>query len=403
MILMALGCVVLPATNAGELNPPAPAGPATRLQPERSAAGDGFGQAIAVDADTAVIGAPQADQGRGAVAVFERYGHEWREAARLTAGDAAVGDDFGRAVAICGDTILVGASGHARAGFLAGAVYVFERVSGRWPQVAKLLPTSAQDARFGWSVALSGDTAVIGAPHSRQQGEILHVGSATLFERRGREWSPKTRLATGLGGGPLSSDLFGWSVAAAPQVVAVGARLQGAVYVYELSGGQWRRTATVRDQTGGNQFGFSVALAGNRLLVGAPAANRPAPRTGTAVLYARRSDGGWVETARLAADGLRPGSRFGSSVALQRELAAVGMHENDGRDDVEKSGGTVAFRIAEGPAADGERLFAAQPEPYAHLGTAVAISGNLVLAGAPGHRKAPGVVYAFDLREPTAP
>jgi hypothetical protein len=398
--LVALAGMTPPGADARELTDPARRVPAARLQPVESAAGDGFGHAIAMDGEIAAIGAPHADGGRGAVVVFERRGELWHERARLSALDGAANDDFGGAVAISGHTILVGASGHRGAGSFAGAAYVFQLDDGRWRQAAKLTPGSPRDVRFGWSVALAGDTAVVGAPYSREAGEVLNVGSAAIFSRRDGLWSQTTRLTVGQPGGARSSDLFGWAVAADRATVAIGARLDGAVYVYELSRGEWRRTAVVRDRTHGNQFGTSVALEADRLLVGAPAAARPAPRTGTAVLYTRQPDGGWAEAARLSFDGLRPGSRFGSSVALDGKTAAVGMRENDGLADVEESGGTVAFRIAAGPAAPGARLHAPQPTRGAHLGAAVAVGDNLVLAGAPGPRSAAGAVYAFSLGEP---
>ncbi len=387
--------------------PPTPqpetAGPSTRLTPAQSAAGDSFGQAIAVDGNTAVIGAPQANNSQGAVTIFTRQGSQWRETARLTASDGAANDNFGRSVAVSGQTILVGASGHSAAGWQAGAVYVFEFSNGRWQETAKLLPASAQDIRFGWSVALAGDTAVVGAPY-RYQGEMLNVGAVTIFNRQGQEWRQQIRLTTGQGGGMVGSDLFGWAVAAQGNTIAVGAYLDGAVYVYELANEQWRQTAVLRDNTPGTHFGYSVALTADKLLVGAPAAGAPAAdnpvqRAGTAVLFTYQPGGSWTEAARLAPGNLRPGSRFGWSVALTSNLVAVGMRESDGRTDVEESGGTAAFRISNGQPTHIVEFYAPQPAPFAHLGTAVAVSGNTVFTGAPGHENSPGTVYAFTLAE----
>ncbi|MBK8988315.1 MAG: hypothetical protein IPM39_19980 [Chloroflexi bacterium] len=366
------------------------------LQPGQSHPGDGFGQAIAVDGTTAVIGAPQANNGQGAVTIFTRQGGQWRETAHLTASDGAANDNFGRAVAISGQTILVGASGHSAARWQAGAAYVFQFSNGRWQQTAKLLPGSAQDIRFGWSVALDGDTAVVGAPY-RYQGEMLNVGSATIFTRQGPAWQQQARLTSGLSGGAVGSDLFGWAVAIRGSSLVVGAYLNATVYSYEFTNGQWRQTAMLRDGTGGNQFGYSVALSQNSLVVGAPAANVPVNRGGTAVLFTRQSGGSWTEAARLAPEGLRPGSRFGWSVALDGGVLVVGMRESEGRSDVEESGGAFAFRITNGQTTGKAELYAPVPAPFAHMGTAVATANGVIFAGAPGQRDTPGVVTVFAL------
>jgi hypothetical protein len=178
----------------------------TVLRPAQSAAGDGFGQAIAVDGTTAVIGAPQAGDGQGTVTIFSLQNGRWQETASLTASDGARGHTFGQSVAISGQTVLVGASGH-------NAAYVFEQANGRWRQTAKLLPDSPQDFHFGRSVALAGDTAVVGAPYRYSQGEMVSAGSAAIFTRQGEElaaanppdqWSerrPGGQRSVWLGGG----------------------------------------------------------------------------------------------------------------------------------------------------------------------------------------------------------
>lgn len=388
----------LPAETAVPVANPVVETNGLALQPADLAQAAGFGTAVAHWGDTLVVGAPQSDKAAGAVHLFNWDGQQWQETARLTASDGVANDNFGRSVAISGQTILVGASGHSAAGWQAGAVYVFELGDGRWQQTAKLLPASTQDIRFGWAVALAGETAVIGAPYRYSQGEMLNVGSATIFSRQGQEWQQQTRLTTGQGGGAVANDLFGWAVAVAGDTVAVGAYLQESVYVYEEANGQWRETAVLRDSSPGSQFGYSIALDADRLLVGAPASGRVATRAGTAVLYIYQPEGSWAEVARLAPGNLRPGSRFGSAVAVAGEVIAVGMRESDGRADMEESGGTIAFRFANGQAAPIAEFYAPQPASFAHLGTAVAVSANTVFTGAPGHENTSGTVYTFSLK-----
>ena len=128
------------------------------------AAGDGFGYGVAIDGDTAVVGAPGAEVdglfNLGAVYVFERSGDVWVQQAKLTPSDGQEKDGFGIAIALDGDTLVVGAMAVD-----GGAVYVFTRTGGAWSQQAKLTASDGQDGdALGYSVGISGDTVVSGAP-----------------------------------------------------------------------------------------------------------------------------------------------------------------------------------------------------------------------------------------------
>ncbi len=151
------------------------AGPGWALTPTEVAkltalgamAGDQFGRSVAVSGDTAVIGADLDDDkgtNSGSAYVFIRSAGTWTEVAKLTASDAAVGDQFGRSVAVAGDTAVIGANGDDDAGSNSGSAYVFIRSGTTWTEQAKLTASdAAAGERFGGSVALAGDTAVIGA------------------------------------------------------------------------------------------------------------------------------------------------------------------------------------------------------------------------------------------------
>jgi len=155
--------------------PGVPAGPAgspvqqAKLTASDAAAGDNFGFSVAVSGPTAVVGAPS----KNSVYVFTRSGSTWSQQAKLTASDAAAGDNFGYSVAVSGSTAVVSAVGKNSG---TGAAYVFTRSGSTWSQQAKL---TAGDAavfdQFGFSVALSGSTAVAGAPNKNSATGAAYV------------------------------------------------------------------------------------------------------------------------------------------------------------------------------------------------------------------------------------
>ena len=371
-------------------------GIAVGLSPEAIEAGSTFGRAVALDDGTAVIGAPGVENSKGAVFIFEQQGGKWVETAYLTASDGAPNDFFGQAVAIDEDTLIVGASGHDALGFETGAAYVFQRENGTWGQKEKLMPNSPLDVRFGWSVAIDGETIVVGAPY-RNQGEIINLGSATIFTHKGGRWEMQTRLTSGRSGGAGNSDLFGWAVDVEASMIAVGAHLAEVVYLYKFSNGQWHEQTVLKDTTPSSQFGYSLSLAGNTLVVGAPAANSLGPRAGVAIRFVEQ-ERGWVETGRFLPVGLSPGSRFGWAVATVVYVIVVGARELGGGMDVEEAGSVFAFQWVEGQPIFLGEYASPTPSRQAHFGHAVAVHSAIVLVGIPGQEQSSGAIYLISLK-----
>jgi hypothetical protein len=374
--------------------PSAPSGPVQLLAPAQNEAGAQFGTSVAMDGETAIIGAPRAEGGRGAVYVFVLEGGRWREVTRLTAGDGLANDFFGHSVAISGETIVVGARGHDALGFETGAAYIFQNQQGSWVQTQKLTSSTAQDIRFGWSVATDGETIVVGAPYRSVEAEIINVGSAIVFVNDGQGWVEQVRL-TGESGGARSSDQFGWSVAVQESTIAVSAHLVNTVYLYSLSGGQWQEETALRGPESAGQFGYSLSLSNDTLAVGAPSTSTSETRGGVVSLFVRQG-GGWIETVRVSPDEIGVGARFGWSVALQGDLLAVGARESGGTADIEQSGEVYTFRINGGSSAPVGQFAALNPAAFDHFGTAVAVSGSLILVGAPGQDTTPGAAYVIE-------
>ena len=366
-------------------------------------AGDHFGWSVGISGDTVVVGAPDEDSATtgtnstpaegatnaGAVYVFTRAAGAWSQQAYLKTASTRSGDEFGFSVAISGDTIVAGAFDEASsttgvnsspntgaAG--AGAAFVFVRTSGSWSQQAYLKPaavgTSQQNDHFGNSVAVSGDIAVVGAFQEDSSSTGVNstpnelagaAGAAYIFARSAGVWSQQAYLKPAAVGVTQSGDLFGTSVAASGDTVAVGAPGEassssgvnsvpnegagsaGAVYVFTVNGGVWSQQAYVKPNSTGNSpvgdsFGTSVAISGDVLAVGSTGEDssstgvnstpdKLASMAGAAYLFTR-STGTWVQQAYLkpaAVGTTQAGDNFGLAIAVSGDTVIVGANLED--------------------------------------------------------------------------
>ena len=230
----------------------------TKLAASDIAANTLFGRSVAMDGDTLVIGAPLDDSNgvdSGAAYVFTRDSSgSWRQAVKLVASDGAADNYFGHTVAVDGDTVVVGVYRDSEE---AGSVYVFTKPAGGWTtgatETAKLTASDgAAGDRFGISVAVNGDTVVVGAYLGSQN--VAYSGSAYVFTRDSSGvWRQTAKLAASDG---ESGDYFGYSVAVDGDTVMVGAWLDdvgsakpdsGSVYVFTKPAGGWT-TGTEADK-----------------------------------------------------------------------------------------------------------------------------------------------------------
>lgn len=257
-----------------------------KIQPDGGTDSEGFARMLALDGNRLVVAAAIADKRTGAAYVFDRSGTAWAQQARLGASDAAAGDGFGRSIAVSGDTVLVGAplkaagAGH----FANGAVYAFVRNASAWPQQAKLVAQSSMDGDgFGSALALEGDRALIGAPRAANQ-----AGSAFVFERAGSAWSQQAQLVAAAGD---AGDNLGWSVALSGNTAIAGAPYAfgscGMSYRFVHSGSTWSEAAgsSVGTSVDGNLAGWAVAADQGRWVVAAPGNNGPLQHIGVAYWF----------------------------------------------------------------------------------------------------------------------
>ncbi|MGH9160950.1 MAG: FG-GAP repeat protein, partial [Vicinamibacteraceae bacterium] len=251
---------------------------ATLTAPDGPAGDDGAD--VAIDGETVVVGASRAAVGgntsQGAAFIHTRVFGTWIPTAQLTASGGAAGDEFGYSVAIANDTIVVGArytdvNGKSDQ----GAAYVFTQTSGMWTQTAVLTaPNGAAGDYFGTAVAIDGNTIVVGAEWSAgcvgepPCGGFRATGTAHVFTEADGVWTEAATLAASNG---HSGGFFGKSVGIDGNTIVVGAwgtGGSGAAYVFTRTGSAWTETAELSGATDG--FGWSVAIDGGTVVVGAP-------------------------------------------------------------------------------------------------------------------------------------
>jgi len=216
---------------------------AAKLTASDGAAGDWFGVFVSIDGDTAIVGAVKDDDAgvrdAGSAYIFTRSGTEWTQAVKLTASDAAASDWFGHFVSIDGDTAIVGAVNDDDAGVRdAGSAYIFTRSGTEWTQAVKLTASDAAAGdQFGYFVSIDGDTAIVGAINDDDAG--TSSGSAYIFTRSGTEWTQAAKLTAS---DAAAYDWFGISVSIDGDTAIVGAlrdddagNWSGSAYIYEIT------------------------------------------------------------------------------------------------------------------------------------------------------------------------
>jgi hypothetical protein len=308
-----------------------------KLTASDAAASDQFGNSVSVYGDTAIVGSffdDDAGSASGSAYVFTRTGGVWTQQAKLTASDAAAGDQFGNSVSVSGDTAIVGASGDDDGGSGSGSAYVFTRSGGVWTQQQKLTASDAAagDA-FGRSISISGDTAIVGASRDNDAGS--DSGSAYVFTRTGGVWTQQAKLTAS---DAAASDQFGNSVSVSGETAIVGAFFNdhaggadaGAAYVFTRAGGVWtqQQKLTASDAAANDQFGNSVSVTGNTVLIGSWLDADAAFASGAAYVF-RRSGGVWTQQQNITASDAAAGDTFGVSVSVSGDTAIVGSYFDD--------------------------------------------------------------------------
>ncbi|GAB4041372.1 FG-GAP repeat protein [Spirosoma gilvum] len=281
---------------------------------------DAFGNSVSISGNYAIIGNMQKNNSMGAAYIFTRTGSTWTQQAKLTPSDAATFDRFGISVSISGDYAIVGADLKNNT----GAAYVFVRTGTTWTQQAMLTASDTETSdQFGTSVSISGNYAVVGADQKNNG-----MGAAYTFSRTGTTWTQQTKL-TALDG--VTDDNFGASVSISGDYTIVGADQKnngtGAAYVFTRSGTTWTQQAklTASNADANENFGASVSISGAYVIVGAPSGNT---FTGAAYTFSRTGIT-WTQQTKLTAFDGASLDQFGNSVAISGDYALVGASDHN--------------------------------------------------------------------------
>ncbi len=402
LVVVLLGCSASEHASCGECEVQRLAVPG---EPDRAL----FGWSTALQGDTLVASAVGQDieQGysRGAVYLYQHNGTGWVEAFRLTSSDGAEHDSFGYSVDRSGDTIVASASSDDDLGQDSGSAYIFESDGESWNETKILAPDGASSDHFGRSVAIDGDIALIGADGDDDFGS--GSGSAYVFRRYGSGWAFEQKL---LAEDAHKNGRFGMSVALEGEIALIGAYGYGdlsddpgAAYVFQFdsNSGEWTQKAkiTASDGEWDDSFGRYVAMSGEVIVIGAPetVTNRP----GMAYIY-RYDAGGdtWVEEAKLEAVDGGNGDRFGYRVAVCGDAVIIAACYDD--DHGTNSGSAYYYRFDpdESKWIMHKKLVPEDGMEWAEFGYAVALDGDIAVIGAPRDSEIDeesGAAYVYDL------
>jgi hypothetical protein len=343
-----------------------------------------LGYSVAVDGSTAVVGALNDNGGTGAAYVYARGVGGWSLQATLMATGGAVNDQFGYAVALSGDTAMIGAAGRANG---EGAVYVFGRSGTAWQQLQELdEPGGEADDCFGCALAVSGSTALIGA-----SGASGGLGTAFVYASGTSGWAEQAAFL-----GASANDFFGFSVAldATGTTAMVGAfgvsSQRGSAYVFTRAGTVWSQPQapiTPADAQANDRFGYALSIDGATALVGAYASGGPG-----AVYVLTRTGTTWgVQPQKLVPSDPTGGDFFGASVALSGGTAIVGASEHGGPNG---PGAAYVFTSSGAGWQAAQELVA--PSPGQTFGYTVAASGTTAVVGAFSANNNSGAAYVFE-------
>ena len=371
------------------------------------AVGDDFGATVAVDGTIAVVGAPEDDDddsSSGAAYVFRFDGTDWTQEQKLTASDAAGGDDFGFAVAISGDMIVVGAPrDDTAAGNRAGSAYAFLFDAGQqqWVQWDHIFaPDAGADDRFGSSVALDGDTLLVTAVQDDEAGS--NAGAGYVFREVRAAWSFQAKLVgTSSGTNPQmgrSASLDGdVAVLGAWQDAPNGMFSVGAAHVFRRAGATWseEQKLTASDAADFRWFGQSVSVSGTVIAVGA-FGDRADDLSESGGAYFYTFNGvSWDELDNVNASDPAANDRFGWSIALDGDNAVIGTGVSASK--------AYLFHRELVVYNEQATLNSTDPDVSAEYAYAVALSGTTAVVGDRNAAAGTGLAFVFDLAGANCP
>jgi len=373
------------------------------------ASDDRFGCSVGINGDSAIIGTYFDDfstkTNAGSAYIFIRGGSSWTQQAKLTASDSDNDDEFGWSVAIDGDYAIVGAHKEDGSGTDRGAAYVFYRTGSSWTEQQKLTPSDSEDNDFfGKSVSIDGEYAIVGAP-----GKSSNQGFSYIFKRSGTSWSQMTKV------GAAGSNKLGWSVSISMPCVIMGAygtnSNTGAAHIYELQGSSWygKGALTASDGMISDLFGISVTINGDYVICGSPGHDLTYGGEGAAYIFEKPGTG-WTtmtETQKIIASDNEGGDGFGQSVSIDGDRIIVAAPSEDGAGNAR--GAAYIFNRDSSSWSEIAKLIASDAENDDYFGWGVSINSISAIVGAYAEDNAngndAGAAYLYDWtnQAPTSP
>jgi hypothetical protein len=384
---------------------------------------DFFGYSVSIHGNYAIVGAFQEDEDSsannmlnesGSAYIFTRSGGSWALQQKLVASDRGRRDRFGASVAIYGDYAIVGAysedenaSGSASATD-AGSAYIFTRSGNNWIQQQKIVASDrASGDNFGWSVAINGDYAIVGAPQEDEDASgnstAASAGSAYIFVRSGNSWTQQQKMVAS---DRQAGDNFGFSVSISGNYAIIGANQEdedasgaatadsaGSAYIFVRSGSNWTQQQKIvaSDRGRADQFGTSVGISGDYAIVGAYLEDHNTTgidslsASGSAYIY-YRTGSSWSQQQKLIASDRSPSDQFGISVAISGRYAIVGAHFEDedtsGGATLLNAGSAYVFERTGASWIQQQKIVSSDRATEDNFGYSVSIDGSHAIAGA---------------------
>ena len=368
---------------------------------------DQFGFSVAADGDVMVVGARNAgcpgSSGPGRVLVYRYDGSEWVLEASLESPDPDLDADFGTAVAIEGETIVVGDESYGPFGDPIGAAYIFQFDGQDWLNRAKLLASDgAERDDFGQSVAVHDDIVVVGADRDDDLGDMS--GSAYVFRRERRGWVEEAKLLQPNGQALMH---FGYTASIVGDRILIGGGDapppdETGPCVFRFDGESWILESILLPPQHllYDGFGTQTCMEGEVAVVGARLDDEAGPNAGAAYIF-RREGSDWTLEAKLMAGDAGEDDWFATDVAIAGDVVIVGAdHDNDNGDD---SGSAYVFAWDGAEWSHHSKLLPSDGVADAHFGWSVALHGDRAIVGAycdDDHGDNSGSAYVFSASEP---
>ncbi len=423
------------------------------LKASNTDSGDRFGFSLAIAGDTMVIGAPKESSDAsgiggnqnnnnamdsGAVYIFVAEAGVWQQQAYIKASNTGMGDQFGYAVDIAGNTLVVGAPGEAsnamgvngnqanNMAFSAGAAYVFTRSGSTWSQQAYLKASNTNTGdQFGWDVAIDGETVAVGAPGeasdsmgvngNQSSNTAASAGAVYAFTRSGSNWNQQAYLKAS---NSNADDLFGGSIALSKNTLIVGAEGEasdaigvggdqndnslataGAAYVFTRSSNNWSQQAYLKASNtgGGDEFGGAVDIDVNTIVIGALGQDQDvngqvATFAGAAYVFIRNGTN-WAQQHYLKGFNTAASDQFGAAVAISNnhiligangeDSQATGINGNGGDNSFNNSGAAYLYIRTGEDWHQQDYIKATNTGFFDDFGSALGIDGGVIVSGAP--------------------